>query len=199
MHILKSFISALFLLLLSFQLQALKSLSPLEVVEKSANGMIAELKSQPKGTLNEDILRELVKKHIQPAIDQKKIAMGAMGKYWRRATNKQQELFIERFRELQIRTYTNVFASFVDGEFIYNNVRYNSNKSRAILKSELKMPGKQNIPFDFKLYYNKKSDTWLIYNASVAGLDLVKTYRDQVQSRLQRISMNELLEELKRK
>lgn len=199
MHLFKQFISALLLLLLSFQLQALKSLSPLEVVEKSANGMIDELKNQPKGTLNEDILRELVKKHIQPAIDQKKIAMGAMGKYWRRATKEQQELFIERFRELQIRTYTNVFASFVDGEFIYNNVRYNSKKSRAILKSELKMPGKQNIPFDFKLYYNKKLDTWFIYNASVAGLDLVKTYRDQVQSRLQRISMDELLEELKRK
>lgn len=182
---------------LSTEIHAAQKTSPLDVVKKSVDGMTKELKTYSKGSLTEEILSKLVKEHIQPAIDQRKIAMGAMGKYWRRANKTQQDLFIERFRALQIRTYTNAFASFTDGEFTYSNVRYNSNKSRAIVKTELKMPGQKSIPFDFKLYYNKQDQTWLIYSAAVAGLDLVKTYRDQVQSRLQKISMDELLEELK--
>lgn len=190
------FISAILFFALNSQVQA-ASLDPLEVVQKATNGMTEELKTHKKGKLTEAILSQLVKKHIQPAIDQRKIAMGAMGKYWRRATPKQQALFIESFKALQIRTYTSAFASFSEGEFVYGKIRYNSEKTRAIVKTLLKIPHQKDIPFDFKLYYNQKQNTWLIYSAAVAGLDLVKTYRDQVQSRLQTISMDALLEELK--
>lgn len=196
MKTLSFFFSTVFFFLLSSYAQAATP-APLEVVKTAANGMTEELKTYKKGELNEKILSQLVKKHIQPAIDQRKIAMGAMGKYWRRATPKQQALFIERFKALQIRTYTSAFASFSEGEFVYGKIRYNSEKTRAIVKTQLKIPHQKDIPFDFKLYYNQKQNTWLIYSAAVAGLDLVKTYRDQVQSRLQTISMDALLEELK--
>lgn len=184
-------------LLLIFSSYSTANDAALGVVKQAADGMVNELKNYKQGTLTEDLLRTLVQKHIQPAIDQEKIAKGAMGKYWRRATSAQQALFIKRFRELQIRTYTNAFATFSDGNFTYQEIRYNKAKTRALVKTELKIKGHKNIPFDFKLYQNKKTQKWLIYSASVAGINLVKTYRDQVQSRLQKISMNELLDELK--
>ncbi len=188
------FILSLFVISISSYSFALDA--PLNVVKKAADGMINELQTYKQGTLTEKKLEMLVEKHIQPAIDLKKIAMGALGKYWRRATSEQQKLFIQRFRELQIRTYSNAFMAFSGGQFNYQDVRYNKSKNRALVKTQLQIQNQKPVAFDFKLYYNKKEDKWLIYSASVAGLNLVKTYRDQVQSRLQKISMDELLKEL---
>ena len=52
------------------------------------------------------------------------------------------------------------------------------------------------MPVDFRLYFDKDTNQWRVYDAVVAGLGMVKTYRDQLSQRLQNISMDELLAEL---
>jgi len=186
------------LTLLAFNTQASAEapVSPKAVVEKATFGIIEELNKLTPEQRTEDEIRRLVTTYIVPAIDQEKIAMGALGKYWRRATPEQRKAFIERFRERQIRTYSGAFKAFSGEQFIYEDPRFSPDGSKALVKGTLKQTNGQTVPVDFRLYLDEDTNQWRVYDAVVAGLGMVKTYRDQLTERLQNISMDQLLEEL---
>lgn len=170
--------------------------TPTAVVEAATRGVITELNKMKVEERTEEQVRRLVMTYIVPAIDQTKIAMGALGKHWRRTNPEQRQQFIERFRALQIRTYTGAFRAFNGQEFSFDAARFNERGDRALVKGKLIQNATNHIPIDFRLYYNKKEKHWYIYDAVVAGLGMVKTYRQQLSERLNSISISQLLAEL---
>lgn len=182
--------------LISSKVVAADIQSPKNVVTNATFGVIDELNKLTPEQRTEDEVRRLVETYIVPAIDQQKIAMGALGKYWRRATPEQREAFISRFRERQIRTYAGAFKAFNGEQFVFDDPMFNDSGDRALVKGTLTQTNGQIVPIDFRLYKDKKTSQWKIYDAVVAGLGMVKTYRDQLSERLQNISMNDLLAEL---
>ncbi|MCD8522681.1 MAG: ABC transporter substrate-binding protein [Saccharospirillaceae bacterium] len=172
------------------------AIAPRDVVASATLGIINELNKLQPEQRTEDEVRRLVQTYIVPAIDQEKIAMGALGKYWRRANPEQRQAFIDRFRELQIRTYSGAFQAFNGEQFVFEEARFNDSGDKALVKGTLKQNNGNTIPVDFRLYRDNDSQQWRIYDAVIAGLGMVKTYREQLSERLQNISMNELLAEL---
>ncbi|WP_221795751.1 MlaC/ttg2D family ABC transporter substrate-binding protein [Oceanobacter mangrovi] len=178
--------------------------TPTEVVTKATNGLIDKLKATTVEDRTDELVTSLVMEYIVPAIDQEKIAMGAMGKYWRLASPQQRDEFIERFRELQIRTYSGAFKAFSGEKLAYEDARINDAGDRALVQGQLIQQNGNVIPIDFKLYQGDDKQ-WRIYDAVVSGLSMVKTYRDQMSQRLQGTNpgnakerMDVLLEELKK-
>ncbi|MFC3680525.1 MlaC/ttg2D family ABC transporter substrate-binding protein [Bacterioplanoides pacificum] len=169
---------------------------PREVVEQATQGVITELQKLAPEDRTDEQIRRLVMNYIVPAIDQEKIAKGALGKHWRRANAEQQATFIQRFRELQIRTYAGAFKAFNGEQFTFEETKFNRKGNRALVKGKLIQSNGSNVPIDFRLYLNKKTNQWRVYDAVVAGLGMVKTYRQQLSERLQSISIAELLTEL---
>jgi phospholipid transport system substrate-binding protein len=53
-------------------------------------------------------------------------------------------------------------------------------------------PNGQRITIDFKLYVNKQQN-WKIYDAVIAGLGMVTTYRQQLSQQLQNESLDEVI------
>jgi ABC-type transporter MlaC component len=53
-------------------------------------------------------------------------------------------------------------------------------------------PNGQSISIDFKLYVNKQQE-WKIYDAVIAGLGMVTTYRQQLSAQLQNKSLDEII------
>lgn len=169
---------------------------PREVVEQATQGVITELQKLAPEDRTDEQIRRLVMNYIVPAIDQEKIAKGALGKHWRRANAEQQATFIQRFRELQIRTYAGAFKAFNGEQFTFEEAKFNRKGNRALVKGKLIQSNGSNVPIDFRLYLDKKSNQWRVYDAVVAGLGMVKTYRQQLSEQLQSISIAELLTEL---
>lgn len=169
---------------------------PLSVVERATTGIINELNQLTPEQRTDEEIRRLVMTWIVPVIDQQRIAMGALGKHWRRATPEQRQAFIDRYLELQIRTYSGAFKAFNGEQFSFEDVRYNDDGDRALVKGTVKQTDGNLVPVDFRLYQRNKDDDWLVYDAVIAGLGMVKTYRDQLNERLQNISMDALLAEL---
>lgn len=169
---------------------------PRYVVETATQGIINQLNGLAPEQRTDEEIRQLVMTWIVPVIDQERIAMGALGKYWRRATPEQRQQFIDRYRELQIRTYSGAFKAFSGEQFLFEDARFNDSGDKAIVKGTLKQTNGQVVPIDFRLYQRTPESPWLVYDAVVAGLGMVKTYREQLNERLQNISMDELLTEL---
>ena len=68
---------------------------PKEVIENATGGVTAELIKLTQAERTDAKIRELVLKYIIPAVDEQRVAMGALGKYWRTATPEQRQAFIE--------------------------------------------------------------------------------------------------------
>ncbi|MFT6113228.1 MAG: phospholipid transport system substrate-binding protein [Oleiphilaceae bacterium] len=165
---------------------------PTETVEFATQSVISELKKIPVTERNPDEVQRLVESYILPAIDQKRIAKMALGKHWRKATKAQRIAFIDTFRDLQIRTYTGAFKAFDGQKFEFRAARFNKSGKRAIVKGQMIQPNGQSIPIDFKLYVNKQQE-WKIYDAVIAGLGMVTTYRQQLSAQLQNKSLDEII------
>jgi len=54
-------------------------------------------------------------------------------------------------------------------------------------------PSGQAIPIDFKMFINKQKQ-WKIYDAVIAGLGMVKTYRQQLTAQLQKSTLDEIID-----
>jgi ABC-type transporter MlaC component len=190
---------------LLFSLAAWAAPTPSEVVTRATNGLIDKLNQTPAEQRTDTVVRELVMSYIVPAIDQEKIAKGALGKYWRLANPDQQQEFIDRFRELQIRTYSGAFKAFSGEKLEFEEARINPEGDKAFVQGHLTQTNGNTIPIDFKLYREKADAQWRVYDAVVSGLSMVKTYRDQMAERLQGTNpgnattrMNELLTQLQK-
>jgi phospholipid transport system substrate-binding protein len=169
-----------------------QSANPTATIEYATSSVINELKQMSIEQRDSAEVQRLVESYILPAIDQTKIAKLALGKHWKKATKGQKIAFIETFRDLQIRTYTGAFKAFDGQEFEFTAAKFNKSGKKAIVKGHMIQPSGQRIPIDFKLYVNKQQD-WKIYDAVIAGLGMVKTYRQQLSEQLQRKSLDEII------
>ena len=166
--------------------------SPVATIEYATSSVINELKQIPSDQRDALAVQRLVESYILPAIDQHKIAKLALGKHWKKATREQKIAFIETFRDLQVRTYTGAFKAFDGQEFEFTNTRFSKSGNKAIVKGQMIQPNGQTIPIDFKLYINK-DQKWKVYDAVIAGLGMVKTYRQQLNEQLQNQSLDEII------
>jgi phospholipid transport system substrate-binding protein len=183
-------------LVMLFAVRSYADDAPMKVVSEATNGVIKELIKTSPEDRDPKLVERLVANYILPAIDQEKIAMGALGKYWRRATPEEQQRFITIFRERQMKTYGGAFKAFSGETLTFSETRYSPDGERAIVKGEFTQSSGSKVPVDFRLYLDKDSDQWLVYDAVISGLSMVKTYRTQLSDRLQNISIAELLIEL---
>ena len=180
-------------LVMLFAVRSYADDAPMKVVSEATNGVIKELIKTSPEDRDPKLVERLVASYILPAIDQEKIAMGALGKYWRRATPEEQQRFITIFRERQMKTYGGAFKAFSGETLTFSETRYSPDGERAIVKGEFTQSSGSKVPVDFRLYLDKDSDQWLVYDAVISGLSMVKTYRTQLSDRLQNISIAELL------
>lgn len=185
------FIATLLISFLSF-VHLAHGASPTQTVEFATDSVVAELKKIPAEKRNTVEVQRLVENYILPAIDQERIAKLALGKHWRKASKEQRIAFIDTFRNLQIRTYTGAFKAFDGQVFEFQDARFNKSGKKAIVKGHMIQPNGQRIPLDFKLYVNKQQD-WKIYDAVIAGLGMVTTYRQQLNQELQNKSLDEII------
>ena len=185
------FIATLLISFLSFMNFA-HSADPTQTVVYATDSVISELKKIPVEKRDSKEVQRLVESYILPAIDQQRIAKLALGKHWKKASKEQRISFIDTFRDLQVRTYTGAFKAFDGQKFEFEAARFNKSGQKAIVKGQMIQPNGQRIPIDFKLYVNKQKD-WKIYDAVIAGLGMVRTYRQQLSQELQNKSLDEII------
>lgn len=173
--------------------------SPIPMLEKTANGIIATLK-QNKANLknNPNIIYNTVATHLLPIVDVTGMSRSVLGKSaWTKASESQKAQFSKAFTQLVIRTYSSPLAEYSDETVQFLPVRGALNSRFIRVNSIIVRSAGQNIPLTYSLV--DKNGQWKIYDISVEGVSLLQSFRSQFAQVLQSSSIDDVIKQMQNK
>jgi phospholipid transport system substrate-binding protein len=195
MKILK-YIIAIFILFSSY---SFASDSP-DVFLKNSVKEISEFISENKASLDSDenYLRTKVDELVIPKLDIELMSKIVLGKNnWTSMSPTLRMKFQQAFRSLMVKTYMKSLTSF-DGEKI-KFLPYKKGKRPDIARVKsvyLLNEGELSVNYSLKL---NKSSGWKVYDINIDGISLIKNYRSDFKSHIERDGIDSLIEELEDK
>ena len=172
--------------------------APDALVKQAAIGLAEAIMKDPKRVRRDNAyIAELIEKHMVPIVEQELFAKLSLGKkHWNQATEQQQKDFIEGFKRMMIKSYAGAFKAYNGEEMTFDTPQFNKSNTKVLVRSSILASGRDPIEVRYMLY--KKENQWLMYNAIVAGLDLVKTYRAQLTEQIAKDGLDKTIEDLKK-
>jgi phospholipid transport system substrate-binding protein len=182
-------------LTLLFSLNSLAGNAPEVVVKTAADKLLSQiLANKSKVESDPKYVASLVEDNLIDIVDQDRMAKLALGKYWKDTSDKQKADFIRGFKLLLIKTYAGAFKAYNGQPITYSATRYNDSKDKAIVETQIQQPGGQNIDLQYRMSLN--NGEWKVFDAVVAGLGLVQTYRTQFAEQIQRDGLDNTIAQL---
>lgn len=171
-----------------------------DIFLKNSVKEISEFISKNKDSLDSDenYLRTKVDELVIPKLDiefMSKIVLGK--KNWTSMSPILRTKFQQAFRSLMVKTYMKSLTSF-DGEKI-KFLPYKSGKRPGIARVKsvyLLNEGELNVNYSLRL---NKSGKWKVYDINIDGISLIRNYRSDFKSHIERDGIDSLIEELETK
>lgn len=170
--------------------------APKDVIKSVSDVVLSEiLANKPKLEQGPEFLLNLVENHMLPIVDQERMSQLALGQHWGSITEEQKIKFAEGFKRLLIKTYAGAFKAYTGQDVTYGDTRFNKTKDKAIVTSDIHVAGGSPVNLQYRLY-QKSPTQWLVYDATIAGLGLIRTYRAQFNDQIARDGIDETIAQL---
>lgn len=140
----------------------------------------------------------LAETKVLPHFDFVRMTRLAVGKYWRQASASQQQILVEEFRTLLVRTYTAAFTAYKNQTVEFKPFRMQPGDTDVTVRTAIVQPGGQPpIPVDYSM--EKTASGWKVYDVTIDGVSLVTTYRGTFSQEIQRGGIDGLIKSLQQK
>ena len=139
----------------------------------------------------------LVSEYIFPAFDFNIISQWVLGEAWTKADDSSRDIFTDQFRKLLVRTYATALLQFSDETINYPEVPQKTGGRTVVVMQNVSGPNIKTIPIVYRLY--RKKGEWKVFDVSVDGVSLVKTYRASFGSMIRDKGLSGLIETLSEK
>lgn len=165
-----------------------------QLVKDTTKQIVGQIKSdKAKIKENPDHLIELVNTIVIPHFDFRKMSAWVLGKYWRKANDKQKERFTDEFRLLLVRTYSKALEDSVDKKIDFLATR--AKKSGDVLvRTEVEQDGALPLGINYKLHL--KDGAWKVYDVIIEDVSLVANYRTSFGKKAKTDGIDKLIESL---
>jgi len=188
----------LLLVALIISTSVLADLAPDELVRKTADDVINELKKDKDIKVGDRAkIYKLAEEKILPNFDFKRICRLVLGKNWRSMTVDQRNVFQVEFRGLLLRTYAIALSKFRDQTIEFKPLRMKSSDKIVLVKTEITQSGGQPIDVNYAL--SNSTGKWLVFDIIIEGVSLVTNYRSQFASQVKKNGIEDLLKKLSEK
>jgi phospholipid transport system substrate-binding protein len=172
--------------------------------EKSIEGAVQQLLDEFTARRDEletdkPALYAMVDRVTRPHFDFGKISKLILAKNWKSATESQRAEFSEQFRTLLIKTYATALFQYSGNEkmeFITSRVKEKNGVKSARVESEVTLSDGPGIPVNYSLIFGK-DNTWKIYNMTIAGVNLVTSYRKTYGASIRSLGLDGLIESMR--
>lgn len=177
---------------LLFSGPALAMQAPQDLVSDTTDKITSVLRiEQDKIKANPNRLYEVVDEVVLPHFDFHRMSSWVLGKYWRKANEKEREQFTQEFRVLLVRTYAKALNDNYDKKIDMLPVVMRKEGKEATVKTEVQQEAGFPIPIDYKMYI--KNDAWKVYDVSVDGISLVANYRTSFAKEIRKDGLPKLI------
>jgi len=188
----------LLLIALIISTSVLADLAPDELVRKTADDVINELKKDKDIKVGDRAkIYKLAEEKILPNFDFKRICRLVLGKNWRSMTVDQRIIFQKEFRGLLLRTYAIALSKFRDQTIEFKPLRMKDSDKIVLVKTEITQSGGQPINVNYAL--SNSTGKWLVFDIVIEGVSLVTNYRSQFSSQIKKNGIEDLLKKLSEK
>ena len=170
---------------------------PLELVHKTADDVLAVLKSDDLIQQDKEKIYQLAEEKILPNFDLDRISMLVLGKAWRKINEDQQQQFKSEFKTMLLRTYAVALGKYKDQQIDFKPMRMEPTDKQATVKTQIIQDGAQPISVDYTLA--KKDDQWKVFDIVIEGVSLVTNYRSQFASEIKNNGIDSLISKLAEK
>lgn len=171
---------------------------PVELIRSTADYVLKQVRAR-KAELEKDSsgIYDLVQQKVLPHFDFRIMSRGALGKYWRRATEKQKNEIAHEFQELLVRTYASTLLNYSDQEIEYLPYRGKPGDKRVTVSTRVHNNGGPPIPINYRLY-RQSNGAWKIYDVVVDGVSLVSNYRGSFSAEVKKHGIDGLIATLQK-
>lgn len=170
---------------------------PVEMIRSTADYVLEQVRSR-KAELEKDSsgIYALVQEKVLPYFDFRLMSRGALGKYWRRASEKQKTDLAHEFQELLVRTYATTLLNYSGQTIEYLPYRAQPEDQRVTVATRVHSGGPP-VPINYRLY--RQSDgSWKIYDVVVDGVSLVSNYRSSFAAEVKKGGIDGLINTLRK-
>jgi phospholipid transport system substrate-binding protein len=184
-------------LLLSVLGVARADVAPEELVRKTADEILAEIKAH-RDVYAKDYakLYKMADEKVLLHFDFRRMSQWVLGRFWKEATPDQRDRFTNEFRDLLVGTYSQALLNYNDQKIIYLPVQRKPDDTEVTVKTEVKQTGGQpNIPIQYSFYKNKDG-AWKVYDITIEGVSLVTNYRSVYATKIREKGMDALIAEI---
>ena len=177
---------------------AAAAIEPLAVIKEPIDAVIVILNDpQYKALDTRPAQRSEIWKTVKPMFDFTEVSMRALARNWRRFSAAEQEAFVDVFAQFLGNTYIDK----IQGEYHDEKIEYLGQTIHEEQYAEVKtkiVRETVEIPVNYRM--RKQSDgRWKVYDIIVEGVSLVKNYRIQFASILNKKKPAQLIEQLNEK
>jgi len=174
------------------------SLPPLQLIQSGSDRGLRIIKSSLfEGGPSLQQRRDEILTIVEEYFDFSEMAKRALGGPWKNIAPKEQQEFVQLFKQLLFNTYVSRIESTTapttstryDGETV--DGRY------ALVKTRVTGANRPDFAIDYRLLLNGAE--WKVYDVVIEGISLVNNYRQQFGSILNKESFESLLKRMKKK
>jgi phospholipid transport system substrate-binding protein len=147
--------------------------SPAELVRAEVAEVLAIVKDP---SLDARTRREKLTRRIAASCDFESMAQSILTTHWKKASADKREVFVELFTRLLEQTYVAAIERHTTEVVQVGGERYRDGKATVIVT--IRRQDHSDVPLLFKL--RPDGEGWVVYDANVEGLSLVRHYRDSL-------------------
>lgn len=186
-------VTFLFSFLLVFP--AWSMMKPDQLVDKTVREVLEIIGKDDKIGEDKEKMLDLIETKILPHFNFTRMTRLAMGKHWSSATPEQQDVLVNEFKTLLVRTYSNALTTYRDETVHVNPVRELGDKNDTTVRTIVHQgSGKEPVPIDYSM--EKEPEGWKVYDVTVAGVSLVTNYRGSFNSQIRKGGVEGLIKAL---
>ncbi len=159
---------------------------------------LSEALAGRKRELSEDRqeLYEVIDGILLPRFDRRYAAQLVLGRYWRTASEEQQERFIDAFYQALLRRYADGVLEFDEERVKVLPYRGDPEDRRTTVRTEVELDDGSEVPVNYGLV--KREDGWKVYDVTVEGISYVRNFRTELNSEIGSKGLDAVIERLER-
>ncbi len=172
----------------------------IEDIQSSFEAMAIDIvKIVQNKSLSASVRNDTIIDTITPFFDFKLMAKLSLGKTWKTMDKDKQAKFIKLYVNRMKKAYSSKIDKYTDEKIVVISIKQ-VKKTRVVLNTDL-INGEDKLDIVYK-YYKPKTQLddkkrWLVYDAVIAGVSLIKTDKAQFLEVIQDSSLDKLMEKLK--